>query len=317
MKPIQDLVIAIKGAGEMASAVAWRLYRANLRCVYMMEVPKPLAVRRRVSFCEAIHGGAQTIEGVTATAVDCPEHIPGVWAEGNVAVLVDPRWRALEAVPADVCVDAILAKHNLGTTQKDAITVIGIGPGFVAGKDVHLVVETNRGHHLGRVLTTGSASPNTGEPGPVCGHTEKRVLRAPTAGRLKTSVTIGSFVTQGQEIGRVGDSPVVARISGVVRGLIHEATELTPGVKIGDIDPRGDAGYCDTISDKARAIAGSVLESILGSHLSPAVPKESPQRRKGCLSSCEAELVGQDMQDTASVSLTNSSSPGTVKTFRV
>jgi xanthine dehydrogenase accessory factor len=208
--------------------------------------------------------------------VETPEDIPHAWSKGCVPIMVDPAWRALQAMPADVCVDAILAKHNLGTTLKDASTVIGIGPGFVAGADVHMVVESNRGHDLGRIFHTGSAAPNTGEPGAIGGHTVKRVLRAPVDGRFENAVTIGAFVTEGQEIAQVGHTPVVAEISGVVRGFIHRGTHVTRGLKIGDIDPRGEPAYCDTISEKARAIAGSVLEAILACHLNPPVPQEWP-----------------------------------------
>jgi len=256
-------VIAIKGAGEMASAVAWRLYMANLRSIFMMETAMPLAVRREVSFCEAVHRGSKTVEGVEAVKAGTAEDIPRMWRLGKVVVIVDPEWRTLNQIQPDVVVDAILAKHNLGTRKDDAPLVIGLGPGFVAGGDVHLVIETNRGHHLGRLIFSGSAEPDTGIPAPVGGVAAARVLRAPVAGEFQSSRNIGEAVRQGEVIGRVGETEVTAGIDGVLRGLMRTPTRVPKGIKLGDIDPRGEAGFCCTISDKARAVAGSVLEAIL------------------------------------------------------
>jgi xanthine dehydrogenase accessory factor len=260
---LTERVIAIKGAGEMASAVAWRLYVANLRSIFMMETAMPLAVRREVSFCEAVHRGSKTVEGVEAVKAGTAEDIPRMWRLGKVAVIVDPEWRTLNQIKPDVVVDAILAKQNLGTRKDDAPLVIGLGPGFVAGGDVHLVIETNRGHHLGRLIFSGSAEPDTGIPAPVGGVAAARVLRAPAAGEFQSSRNIGEAVRQGEVIGRVGETEVTAGIDGVLRGLMRTPTRVPKGIKLGDIDPRGEAGFCCTISDKARAVAGSVLEAIL------------------------------------------------------
>jgi len=262
---LEELIIAIKGAGEMASAVAWHLHMANIRNIVMMETAMPLAVRREVSFCEAVHCGSKSVEGVEAVKAGTAEDIPRMWRLGKIAVIIDPEWRTLKLIQSDVVVDAILAKQNLGTRKDDARLVIGLGPGFVAGGDVHLVIETNRGHHLGRLISSGSAEPNTGIPGPVSGVAAARVLRAPAAGKFKSTRNIGEAVRQGEVIGRVGESEVVAGTDGVLRGLMRTPTWVPKGIKLGDIDPRGEAGFCYTISDKARAVAGSVLEAILRS----------------------------------------------------
>jgi xanthine dehydrogenase accessory factor len=260
---LQALFIAIKGAGELASAVAWRLYMANIRRIVMLETAMPLAVRREVAFCDAIHAASKTVEGVEAVKAQGTEQWRGAWDRGQIAVAVDPQWKTLRQVRPDVLVDAILAKRNLGTRLSDAVLVIGLGPGFVAGKDVHVVIETQRGHHLGRILTQGSAEPDTGIPGPVDGIAADRVLRSPDEGEFLSDCRIGDRIAKGMVVGRVRDTEVLGRIDGVLRGLIRPGTEVARGLKIGDIDPRANAAACFTISDKARAVAGSVLEAVL------------------------------------------------------
>ena len=247
----------------MASAVAWRIYMSNIRKVLMLETASPLAVRREVSFCEAIHEGRKTVEGVEAIKVDDYDNMRKAWTHGEIAVVVDPEWKLLDQAQANVVVDAILAKKNMGTHMKEAPLVIGLGPGFVAGQDVHLVIETNRGHNLGRIITSGNAEPNTGIPGPIEGYTEERVLRAPCDGVFNARLSIGSQVKQDDAIGAVGEEAVLARIDGVIRGLIRSPGSVRRGLKVGDIDPRGRVEHCYTISEKARAIAGAVLEAIL------------------------------------------------------
>ena len=169
----------------------------------------------------------------------------------------------LDQTQPDVVIDAILAKKNLGTHKNEAPLVIGLGPGFVAKQDVHMVIETNRGHNLGRIITSGSAEPDTGIPGSINGYTEERVLRAPCDGEFNARRSIGDSVKRGDAIGTVAQEPVVAKIDGVIRGLIRSSANVNRGLKIGDIDPRGRVDYCATISEKARAIGGSVLEAIL------------------------------------------------------
>jgi len=263
---LSELTIAIKGAGEMASAVAWRLYMANFKKILMLETANPLAVRREVSFCEALHDGSQTVEGVKAVMAGSIEDIHSEWEQGRIAVTADPQWLLLEQLRPKVLVDAILAKKNLGTRMMDAELVIGLGPGFDAGSDVHLVIETNRGHDLGRIITAGSAEANSGVPGTIAGFAEERVLRAPAAGHFKTARSIGDLVIADEIIGTVAGQKLSSRIDGVLRGLIRSETTVTRGLKIGDVDPRGKKQYCFTISEKARAIGGSVLEAVLRVH---------------------------------------------------
>jgi xanthine dehydrogenase accessory factor len=260
---LNQLVIGIKGAGEMATAVAWRLFMARMQRVFMLELSNPLAVRRGVSFCEAVHDGQKVVEHVKAVRVESPDEIETCWQKDELAVLVDPDWRTMSKLRPDVVVDAVLAKKNLGTAREEAKLVIGLGPGFTAGDDVHMVIETNRGHNLGRIITTGSAEADTGIPGAIGGYAEKRVLRAPGAGEFSTDKHIGDQVKAGDLIGRVETLEVRAGIDGVLRGLLRQRRRVSQGLKIGDIDPRAEADYCYTLSDKARAIAGSVLEAIL------------------------------------------------------
>jgi xanthine dehydrogenase accessory factor len=260
---LNELIVAIKGAGEMASALAWRIYMSNIRQILMLEAPSPLAVRREVSFCEAVYEGRQTVEGVEACKVDKDTDVRKAWTQGKIAVAVDPEWKILDRFQPNVVIDAILAKKNLGTRMSEAPLVIGLGPGFVAGQDVHLVIETNRGHKLGKILTSGSAAPNTGIPGSIAGYTEERVLRAPCDGEFKTRCAIGDRVKKGDTVATVAADAVQAKIDGVLRGLIRSSSHVRQGLKLGDIDPRGNVDYCHTISDKARAISGSVLEAIL------------------------------------------------------
>ena len=262
-KALKDLVIIIKGAGEMATGVACRLYRANFGRILMLEIPSPLAVRRRVSFCEAIHEQTMVVEGIEAVRVATEAELLAAWAAGKIAVRVDPQGESIRRCEPDVFIDATLAKRNLGISPADAPLVIVLGPGFEAGKDCHVVIETNRGHDLGRVLVTGAAAADTGIPGNIGGYTRERVLRAPADGLLATERQIGEKVRKGEVVGGVGVALVTAPIDGILRGLIRPGSPVTAGLKIGDIDPRGEEGYCDTISEKARALGGAVLEAIL------------------------------------------------------
>ncbi len=263
MKPINKLVIAIKGAGEMGSGIAVRLYSANLQSIYMLDIQEPLAVRRGVSFSEAMYEGSKTVEGVTAVLADRNREIQKIWKGGKIAVTVDPEWKTIDLMKPDIVIDAILAKKNTGTSIKDAPLVIGLGPGFTAAGDVHMVIETNRGHHLGRIIRKGNAEPNTGVPGEISGHTTDRVIRAPGKGIFVSRHEIGDGVKPGDLIGSVGDKEHHAEISGIIRGLIRSGTMVFSGQKLGDIDPRGEEHYCHTVSDKSRTISGAVLEGIL------------------------------------------------------
>jgi len=261
--------ILIRGAGEMASAVAWRLHRANLHRICMLELANPLAVRRAVSFCTAFEDGSHSVEGVTARSARQTADIEAAWQDQNIAVVLTTDWQKIADFQPDVLIDATLAKRNLGTAIDQAALVIALGPGFEAGTDCHLVIETNRGHNLGRIIESGSAAPNTGVPGGIGGYTAERVLRAPAAGAFETDLDIGAMVQAGDVIGVVAGQKVTAEIDGVLRGLIRNGTEVGSGLKIGDIDPRGETVYCTTISDKARALSGSVLEAIMRSFNQP------------------------------------------------
>lgn len=265
-RPLKHLVILIKGAGEMATGVAERLYRANFRQILMLETVAPLAIRRRVSFCEAVHDRTVMVEGIEAINVSNSDEVHEAWRNGQIAVRVDPLWESLREFKPEVVIDAILAKRNLGTSLTDAPLVIGMGPGFNAGTDCHVVVETNRGHNLGRLIAQGPAEPNTGVPGNIGGYTRERVLRAPAQGSFIAEKQLGDAVLKGEVIGRVGNAAVTAHIDGVIRGLIRPNFPVTEGLKIGDIDPRGHGSYCDTISDKARALGGSVLVALLAAY---------------------------------------------------
>jgi xanthine dehydrogenase accessory factor len=261
--PLKDRIIVVKGAGEQATGIACRLYRANFRRILMLEIPAPLAVRRQVSFCEAIHDQSMTVEGIEAVRVVDHLERDAAWAAGKIAVRVDPQGECLAGCGHDVFVDAILAKRNLGTSLADAPLVIALGPGFTAGTDCHVVVETNRGHNLGLLIDSGPAAPNTGIPGDIGGYTAERVLRAPAEGLFITDKQIGDLVRKSEVIGNVGTAEVTTHIDGILRGLIRPGSAVRKGLKIGDVDPRGDVGYCTTISEKARALGGAVLEVVL------------------------------------------------------
>jgi xanthine dehydrogenase accessory factor len=260
--PVSPTVL-IRGAGEMASAVAWRLYMANIRRICMTELDAPLCVRRTVSFCTAIEEGNAHVEGVVGCAVHSPADLETAWQNGKIAVVSRRHWHSLANLAPDIVIDAILAKQNVATTMADAGLVIALGPGFVAGRDCHIVIETNRGHDLGRVITQGAAEPNTGIPGDIAGHTEARVLRSPADGIFQSERHIGDRIKSGGIVGQVGGVSVVAGIDGILRGLIVPGTPVTAGLKLGDIDPRARPDHCHTISDKARAIAGAVLEAVM------------------------------------------------------
>jgi len=262
MSAINIPTITIRGAGDLATGVALRLYRAGLTRLLLLETANPLAVRRSVAFSEAVYHGEMTVEGIKATRVSSPDLIEKAWDNDTIPVLVDPEASSLTQVKPDVLVDAILAKRNIGTTMDQAPLVIGLGPGFTAGQDVHRVVETKRGHHLGRVITDGPAAANTGVPGVIEGFSIERVHWAAHEGTFTTPYDIGQMVEKGDIIGTVNDTPVVAALSGVIRGLLRDSTPVVKRTKLGDVDPRGTISYCGEVSDKALSIGGGVLETI-------------------------------------------------------
>ena len=310
----ENLLIICRGAGDLATGIIHRLQRAGHR-VIALETDYPAAIRRQVSFCEAVYDGSAAVEGVTARLVpalndteiateadaetdaeigtetysglnDTPaahtasekwdrSAIEAVLEAGEVPLLIDPKGESIALLKPDVVVDAIIAKKNLGTTINMAPLVIGVGPGFTAGQDVHLVIESMRGHNLARIITDGMAQPNTGVPGNIAGFTSERVIHAPAAGYIHDVRKIGDIVQKGDEIARIYPDkgsfdnalseyvPVNATITGIIRGLIREGYYFREGFKIADIDPReSELTNCFTISDKARSIAGSVLEAV-------------------------------------------------------
>ena len=298
----KNLLIICRGAGDLATGIIHRLHRAGHR-VIALETDYPAAIRRQVSFCEAVYDGSAVVEGVTARLVpaladaetdtetysgenDTPaahivsekwdsSAIEAVLEAGEVPLLIDPKGESIALLKPDVVIDAIIAKRNLGTTINMAPLVIGVGPGFTAGQDVHLVIESMRGHNLARIITDGMAQPNTGVPGNIAGFTSERVIHAPAAGYIHDVRKIGDIVQKGDEIARIYPDkesydnalseyvPVNATITGIIRGLIREGYYFRKGFKIADIDPReSEITNCFTISDKARSIAGSVLEAV-------------------------------------------------------
>lgn len=256
-----DFLVLIKGAGDLASGVAVRLHRCGFRLA-MTEIPKPLMVRRTVSFGEAVYEGTVQVEGIQAVRVEDSQQALQTIAGGKIPILVDLQAVCRNELHPAVVVDAIMAKINVGTQITDAPLVVAIGPGFSAGVDCHAVVETNRGHHLGRVIYTGSAEPDTGQPGEIGGKSTERLLRAPITGVVEPLAVIGDRVEEGQIVARVGDEMVRARTSGVLRGMIRSGVQVNAGTKIGDVDPRAEKSHCYEVSDKSLAIAGGVLEAI-------------------------------------------------------
>lgn len=254
-------LILVRGGGDLASGVVYRLQRAGFP-VLVTELAAPLLVRRAVSYGDAVYAQTRTVDGITARLVTA-EAVHETIRAGEVPVVIDPDGALLRALTPAVVVDARMEKRNLGTTMADAPLVIALGPGFNAGQDCHAVIETNRGHRLGRVIEHGAAEPDSGEPGSVRSRTHSRVLRAPEAGFVEPLAQIGDLIAAGQPIARVGASTITAGFDGVLRGLIHERVAVTRGMKIGDLDPRAEREMCFTISDKSLAVGGGVLEAVL------------------------------------------------------
>lgn len=260
-------LIIVRGGGDIATGTIHRLHRCGYP-VFVLETGYPSAIRRQVAFSEAIYDGVSEVEGVVCRKASNAEEAFSILDNGEVPMLIDETCKILEKVRPWALVDAILAKKNMGTNRQMADKTIGLGPGFVAGKDVDLVIETMRGHNLGRIIGNGSALPNTGIPGVIGGYGKERVIHSPAMGILFGRVRIGDHVEKGQQIAVIvtgqGEISVEASLTGIVRGLIRDGYPVTKGFKIADIDPR-DSEYenCFTISDKARCIAGSVLEGLL------------------------------------------------------
>lgn len=275
----KDLIV-VRGAGDLATGTIHRLKKAGFRLL-VLEAEHPAAIRRQVALSEAVYAGSARVEDVKAVRMDVDlaekknrkelleQEMERIWKKDGVPVLVDPAGLSIAALRPAVVVDAILAKKNLGTTKEMAPLVIALGPGFTAGEDVDVVIETKRGHNLGRVIRSGSAVPNTGIPGIIGGYGKERVMHAQAEGILRNVASIGDIVEARAVIAEIetenGTVPVEASLSGLLRGLIRDGYPVTKGFKIADIDPRKEElQNCFTISDKARCIAGSVLEVICG-----------------------------------------------------
>lgn len=257
-----DTTVVIRGAGDIATGIGHRLHRCGFKVLHL-DIEKPLVIRRTVAFTQAIFNEEDEIEGVKCKKVNNISDIESAWDNDYVAVMIDPKAEILGELKPDVVVDAIIAKKNIGTNKSMAPITIGIGPGFVAGKDVDVVVESNRGHYLGTIILEGSAAPNTGVPGNIAGFTSERVIRAEANGVIKNVRELGDIVKQGENIAYIGDLPVKASLDGVLRGLISDGSTVFKGLKIADVDPRGESEYVYSISEKARAIGGAVVEGIL------------------------------------------------------
>ncbi len=258
----EDTFVVVRGAGDLATGVIHRLVRSGFP-VIATDIDNPTVIRRTVAFAEAIWRGEATVEGMTARRADSPDQALQICQEGMVPIIADPEAGITERLNPFALVDAILAKKNLGTRRGMADVVIGLGPGFSAGEDVDVVIETNRGHDLARLILEGAAEPNTGVPGSVGGKTDERVLRAPGEGLFRGVRRIGDQVQAGETVAEVAGLPVVTRIDGILRGLLRDGLSVTGGFKVADVDPRCRREHCFTISDKARAIGGGVLEAIL------------------------------------------------------
>ena len=257
--------ILVRGGGDIATGTILRLHRCGFR-VLIAECRNPSAIRRKAAFCEAVWSGTSEVEGVVCKRISRTQEAEALSDQGILPLLVDENLQCLSSFSPAAIVDAILAKKNLGTRRTMAPVTIGLGPGFTAGEDVDAVIETMRGHHLGRVILKGSAIPNTGVPGIIGGFAAERVIHSPASGPMifTNGIDIGALVQKGLTIAYVGSTPVTATLDGVLRGLIRAGYPVTKGLKIADIDPRKEqVKYCDTVSDKARAIGGGTVEALL------------------------------------------------------
>ena len=254
-------LIIIRGAGDLATAVAIRLHNSGFR-VICLETDKPTVIRRTVSFAQAVFDGKACVEGVSARLVSIDD-IDKAFSEDAIPVIVDPSGESIRTLHPEILIDAIIAKKNLGTRKDMAPFTVALGPGFVAGEDVDCVVETARGHNLARLIYSGSAAPNTGIPGNIEGFTSERVIHSPCSGKFRSVKNIGDIVAKGDVIAEVGGMLVRATIDGMIRGLLHDGLDIPEHFKIADIDPRGSRADYLTCSDKARALGGAVLEAVM------------------------------------------------------
>jgi xanthine dehydrogenase accessory factor len=255
--------IVVRGGGDIATGTIHKLHRSGFKVV-VLDIEKPTSIRRSVCFSEAIYEGEFIVEGIKAVRANNINEIKKALAENKIPVVIDPKGNYINIIKPEIIVDAILAKRNLGTNMSMADITIALGPGFQAGKDVNVVIETMRGHNLGRVIFKGEAQKNTGVPGDIMGYTKERVIYSSIDGIIKNVKEIGDLIKQDEIIAYVNNAPIRATMNGILRGLIRDGSKITQGLKIADIDPRlKEKNNCNTISDKARNIAGGVLEAIL------------------------------------------------------
>ncbi|SHJ71458.1 xanthine dehydrogenase accessory factor [Dethiosulfatibacter aminovorans DSM 17477] len=255
-------IVIVRSGGDVASGTIKRLHEAGFK-VIVLEIENPTAIRRTVSYSQCVFDGTVTIEGTTARLCRTLEEVDDAHFKGEIPVVIDPKGEMIDIIQPQVLIDAILAKKNLGTDKSMADIVIALGPGFEAGVDVDAVIETNRGHNLGRVIYEGKPQANTGAPGNIGGYTVERVIYSSGNGEIKVFCDIGSLVEKDEVIAEVEGKEIRSKIKGVIRGMIADKTHVFKGMKIGDVDPRNEVKNCYGISDKARAVGGGVLEAIL------------------------------------------------------
>ena len=255
--------VVIRGGGDLATGVAEVLYQSGFK-ILILDIEKPSSIRRSVCFSEAIYDGVTKVENIICKKVENENEIEKCWSEKIIPIMVDEKGEIIKKIKPDVVVDSIIAKKNLGTTKEMAPITVALGDGFEAGKDVDIVIETMRGHNLGRIITSGRAMKNTGIPGEIKGVSKDRVIYSKANGRFSSVKKIGDTVQKDEIIGYVGDVEIRGKISGVLRGIIRDGYEVTENMKIGDIDPRiEEKNNCFTISDKARSLGGAVLRAIM------------------------------------------------------
>lgn len=260
MGKINETCVVIRGGGDLATGVIQKFYRSGFK-VAVLEIAEPLMIRRNVSLGMAVIEGESKVEDLVGVKAEFAD-LASVWKENNIPVLVDPHGELIDKIKPQIVIDAILAKKNLGTYREMAPITIALGPGFSAPKDVNIVIETMRGHDLGRLIMSGKALPNTGIPGTIKGENKARVIHAPIAGKIEHLTAIGDFVKQGEALFKINETNVYSPLTGTLRGLIQEGINVEKGLKVADVDPRVDVD-CQSISDKARALGGASLEAAL------------------------------------------------------
>lgn len=258
----ERMLTLVRGGGDLASGAIYRLWRAGFPVV-VTELPIPVLVRRAVSYGEAVFSQTATVQGLTARCIADEQAIWDAIHAGEIPVLIDANGEVIHQLKPAIVIDARMEKQKLDTAIGDAPLVVALGPGYRAGVDCHAVIETNRGHNLGRVIYEGTAEPDTGTPGSINGMQHSRVLRAPVVGRITPRATIGDSIEVGQIIATIGDHTISAPFAGVLRGLIHHSVQVSAGMKIGDLDPRAVREHCFSISDKSLAVGGGVLEAVM------------------------------------------------------